>query len=118
MAYFGTSNMAASNTGFVKVNVDAALSTAKGRVGWGVIARRAEGGILKAWAGSGERYTEAMVEEAHAIRIALIKAGTMGWRKIEIQSDCKGVVEKIKTGCRKDPKIGAMIEDILRLGTV
>ncbi|XP_027071883.1 uncharacterized protein [Coffea arabica] len=102
--------------GFVKLNIDAALSTATGKVGWGVIARQADGGILRAWAGSGERYTEAMAEEVNAIRTALIKVGTMGWRKIEIQSDCKGVVEKIKTGCRKDPKIGAIIEDILRLG--
>ncbi|XP_071924705.1 uncharacterized protein [Coffea arabica] len=101
--------------GFVKVNVDAALSTAKGIVGWGVAARQMDGGVLKAWAGSGERHTEAMVEKATAIRTALIKAGRMGWRKVEVQSDCKGVAESIRTGCRKDPKVGTIVEDILRL---
>ncbi|XP_027148760.1 uncharacterized protein LOC113749274 [Coffea eugenioides] len=103
--------------GVVKLNVDAALSTANGRVGWGVVARQTDGGILGAWAGSGDRHTEAMVEEATAIRTALIKARTMGWRRIEVQSDCKGVVDGIRTGCRKEPKVGAIIEDVLKLGS-
>ncbi|XP_027076016.1 uncharacterized protein [Coffea arabica] len=101
--------------GFVKLNVDAALSTVKGVVGWGVVARQENGGMLKAWAGRGERYTEAVVEEANAILIALVKAGRIGRRKVRVQSDCKGVVESIRIGCRQDPKVGAIVEDILRL---
>ena len=74
--------------------MNAALNTAKYRAGWGVTARQEDGGILSAWAGSVERNGEAMVEKDNAIRIALIKAEMMGWRRIEVQSDFKGVVEK------------------------
>ena len=101
--------------GFVKLNVDATLSTVEGVIGWGVVARQGKGELLKAWAGRGERHTEAVVEEANAIRLALVKAGRMGWRKIVVQSDCKGVVEGIRTGCKKEPKVGAIVGDILRL---
>ena len=102
--------------GVVKMNVDVALSTAKGIVGWGVVARQIDGGILKAWAGSGERHTEAVVEEAATIRTALIKAERMGWRMVEVQSDCKSVVESIRMVCRKYPQVGARVGEVLRLG--
>lgn len=95
--------------------MDAALNPAKGRIGWGVVARQGVGEILRVWAGSVERSSETMIEEASAIRMGLLKAKMMGWQRIEIQSDCKGVINKLKEGSCGDPKIGSVLEDILQL---
>ncbi|XP_027182039.1 uncharacterized protein LOC113780435 [Coffea eugenioides] len=65
------------------------------KVGWGVVARDKKGELVEAWAGSCDRCGEPVVEEAIAIRLALLKAHQRQWSNIIIQSDCKRVVDKL-----------------------
>ena len=84
-----------SPQGFVCLNTDAALDVKRRRVGWGVVARDKKGELVEAWAGSCDRCGEPVVEEAIAIRLALLKAQQRQWSNIIIQSDCKRVVDKL-----------------------
>ena len=54
------------------------------------------------------------MEEALAIREAMVIAKRMGWRKVELESDCKLVVNKIKAR-EEEVSIGIIQMDIWRL---
>ena len=71
--------------------------------------------MMGAWAASDDKLGEPAVEEALAIRQALHMAKERGWRKVLVQSDCKGIVDKINARMADDPKTGVVIFDILKL---
>ncbi|XP_027082670.1 uncharacterized protein [Coffea arabica] len=85
------------------------------RIGWGVVARREDGEIVGAWAGGESRNGIPTVEEALAIRKAVIKAKLCGWNKVEIQSDCKLLVDKLRGRDMDDPVTGTILHDVLIL---
>ena len=70
--------------GVIKLNSDAALEQKERRIGSEVMARREDGEIVGAWAGGERRDGNPTVEEALAIRKAVIKAKQRGWNKVEI----------------------------------
>ena len=76
------------------LNIDVAINNMKEIIGWEIMAKEKDRRLISAWAGSGKRNNEAMIEEANVIRQALLKAKQEGWRCTIIQSDCKTVVEK------------------------
>ena len=101
--------------GFIKLNTDAALVVKDRRIGWGVVARKEDGEVVGAWAGSESRNGIPAVEEAFAIREAVIKARLCGWNKVEIQSDCKLLVDKLRERNVDDPITGTILSDVLFL---
>ncbi|XP_027086499.1 uncharacterized protein [Coffea arabica] len=84
--------------GVIRINIDAALSAKMVRTGFGIIARNWRGEIVKAKGITARRRGEATTEEALAIRCALEMARSTGWTTIEVQSDCKYVVNLINSG--------------------
>ena len=58
------------------------------------------------------RRRNAIEEEALAVRAALMMAKDARWTKIEVQSDCKSVVDKINASNVQDISIATVLEDI------
>lgn len=56
------------------IHTDAALQKKKNRSEWGITAGNHEGKLQVTWAGPEERCCDHTVEEALAIRLALVKA--------------------------------------------
>ncbi|XP_027166107.1 uncharacterized protein LOC113766078 [Coffea eugenioides] len=79
--------------------------------------RRAGDGLHRKLAGSSsilmQLWTKS-VEEALAIREAMVLAKRMGWRKVELESDCKLVVDKINAR-EEEVSIATIQLDIWRL---
>ena len=87
----------------------------EGRIGGGVVSRREDGGSVGVWAGGESRNGIPAVEEALAIRKVVIKAKLCGWNKVEIQSDCKLLVDKLRGRDVDDPITGTILHDVLIL---
>ena len=111
----GSSKWVPPPQGVVKLNTDAALEVKGGRVGWGVVARREDGMVVGAWAGGERRNGIPAVEEALAIREAVIKAKQCGWNKVEIQSDCKQMLDLLTDRNGDHPTAGTILHDVLEL---
>lgn len=97
------------------MNIDVGLNIQKMRVGGGIITRKDDGSLIKAWATSESKLGEPEVEEALAIRQALNIAKQNGWRKIMIQFDCKRIIDKIREKNTEDSNIGVILFDILKI---
>ncbi|XP_027086455.2 uncharacterized protein [Coffea arabica] len=104
----------APQAGWIKINTDAALDQKHNRGGWGVVARNSSGELVGAWARPTEGCAEAQVEEALAIREAMVIAKQMGWRKVELESDCKLVVDRINAR-KEEVSIATIQLDIWRI---
>ncbi|XP_027157659.1 uncharacterized protein LOC113759290 [Coffea eugenioides] len=102
----GVSSWLPPPQGCIKLNTDAALVLKDRRIGWGVVARKEDGEVVGAWAAGESRNGIPVVEEALAIRKAVIKARLCGWNKVEIQSDCKLMVDKLRERNVDDPVTG------------
>ena len=87
--------------GIIMLNAGAAVDQKREGVGQGIVASNKHLGF-----GNDSRRRRAEIEEANAIRTALMKAKEEGWMRIMIQSDDKKVVNKIKVCGTFDPVIG------------
>ncbi|XP_027173470.1 uncharacterized protein LOC113773121 [Coffea eugenioides] len=101
--------------GFICMNTDASLHMQERKVGWGIVARNDDGALVGAWAGSENRIGDPAVEEAMAIRKALIIAKQKGWGKIVLQSDCKAIIDKLNVKSAEYLSVGVILFDILKL---
>ena len=84
------------------------------KAGWGIVARNWKGELLAAWAYPCTRCSEANLEEALAVREAMIRAKEKGWQKVELESDCKGIIDKIN-GEMEDVLLHTVLQDIKSL---
>ncbi|XP_071916171.1 uncharacterized protein [Coffea arabica] len=100
---------------FMCLNTDAAIKQNDAKINWGVVARCKEGKLRGAWAGCEGRKGVPPVEEARAIRKALLFVNKNGWRNIIIQSDCKRIIDQIREGNLSDHLACAVLCDILVL---
>ncbi|XP_071925721.1 uncharacterized protein [Coffea arabica] len=98
-----------------KINIDAAISAPMIRTGKGIVARNWKGEIMKIWAIMEEKIGEPELEEATAIKAAMQLGKEAGWRKIEIQSDCKSVIDCILTVLCNNCNYAVILEDIQKL---
>nr|XP_027067422.1 uncharacterized protein LOC113693034 [Coffea arabica] len=101
--------------GVIKINTDAAISNQSVRTGKGIIARNWTGKLMRAKGIMECKMGTAMEEEALAVRAALVMAKAVGWTKIEVQSDCKSVVDQINASSVHDISIATVLEDIEEL---
>ena len=79
----------------VKLNTDAALNQQTKKAGWGIVARDWKGKPVATWACPSFTCSAPILEEALAIRTAMVKAALEGWGRIIIESDCKAVIDRI-----------------------
>lgn len=98
--------------GSIMINTDAAISSQMIRTGMAGVAWDWNGKILKAWGWQEDRRSEPYEEETAAIRMVLIIAKETKWRRIEVQSDCKGAIDKVQAGKVEDSTIATILEDI------
>ncbi|KAL3532364.1 hypothetical protein ACH5RR_005885 [Cinchona calisaya] len=85
------------------------------RSGWGIVARNCNGQLVAAWASLGFSSGSVSCDEVMVIRDALLKAKKEKWRKIEVQGDCKEVVDRINKNTNDDSQLAVILEDIRRL---
>ena len=101
--------------GIVRINTDAAVPIKLAGAGLGMVARDSHGNLVEARGIRKYSRGGAELEEADAIRQGLVMAKEAGWREIEVQSDCKAVIERIHTKGREEAPIGTIMEDIKQL---
>ncbi|XP_027109537.1 uncharacterized protein [Coffea arabica] len=102
---------AAPNKGWIKLNTDAALNQQSNKAGWGIVARDWKGKLVATWACPSFTCSVPVLEEALAIRTAMVKAALEGWERIIIESDCKVVIDRIQ-GDSDDVLISTVLQDI------
>ncbi|XP_027157225.1 uncharacterized protein LOC113758655 [Coffea eugenioides] len=91
---------------------DAAISAKTIRTGQGIIARNWKGIIMRAKGIVHQRKGTASIEEALAVRNALLMAKQAGWKKIIVHSDCKSAVEQINRCSEYEYSIATILEDV------
>ncbi|XP_027158012.1 uncharacterized protein LOC113759629 [Coffea eugenioides] len=101
--------------GLIQINTDAAFSQNIGRTGIGVVARNAEGKLVKAWARAAHKTSEPQMEEASLIRMGMQMAQEANWRAVEFQSDCKEVVDMINKETGQQSRVDIILEDIANM---
>lgn len=101
--------------GWIKVNSDAALNQKMNKAGWGIVARDSCGNVLSTWAIPRSSCSEARLEEALALRKAMIQARQQGWRRVEFESDCKMIIDKVTGDAEEDSLTSTVIRDIRNL---
>ncbi|XP_027118809.1 uncharacterized protein [Coffea arabica] len=77
------------------MNYDAALHQKTDKAGWGMVVRNWQGKVLGAWAVPNTSCSNPKLEEAIALRIAMLVAKQQGWRRMEFEIDCMQVVNGI-----------------------
>lgn len=101
--------------GTIRINTDAAISAQMVRTGKGIIARNWTGKIIKAQGKVEIKRGDAASEECLAIRDALMMARDARWTDIEVQSDCKSIVDHINSGSSLVENLRTVLEDIQEL---
>ena len=96
---------------WVKINSDAAVHQNKEGAGWGLVARTWQKELVGAWAVPGMSCSTPKMEEALALRSAMLVAKQQGWRRVEFESDCKNVIDRVTNG-GDDVEIAAVLSDI------
>nr|XP_027101192.1 uncharacterized protein LOC113720678 [Coffea arabica]XP_027115614.1 uncharacterized protein LOC113733445 [Coffea arabica] len=99
---------------WVKINSDAAVQQDKEKAGWGLVARDWQKEVVGAWAVPGSSCSTPKMEEALALRAAMLVAKQQGWRRVEFESDCKYVIDRINSE-EDDVEIATVLSDIKRL---
>ncbi|XP_027090288.1 uncharacterized protein [Coffea arabica] len=99
---------------WIKINSDAAVNQKEDRAGWGLIARTWQRKIVGAWAVPNTSCSNPKLEEALALRAAMLVAKSQGWRRVEFESDCKQVIDGINTE-EDDAAIATVLSDIKKL---
>lgn len=98
--------------GIMRINTDAAISAQMIRTGKGIIARDWTGKIIKATGLVELKKGAAEMEEILAVRATLLMAKNAGWTQIEVQLDCKIVVDQITSGADHNGSLSTILEDI------
>ncbi|GLU09838.1 hypothetical protein SLE2022_266770 [Rubroshorea leprosula] len=83
--------------GYVKVNVDGAVSEQGHVFGMGALVRDHHGEVLAAMVCQGQGTVEAEMAEACSLRRALLWAQTLTLRRIEVETDCAAIVSAINS---------------------
>ncbi|XP_071933971.1 uncharacterized protein [Coffea arabica] len=99
----------------IRINIDAAVQTSRGKAGWGIVTRNSEGKLISTWAIPQKCSSEPTVEEELAIQMALMKAKQKGWKEIKIRSDCKNVVGKLQENSAENVYCTTILKDIIKL---
>ncbi|GKV27974.1 hypothetical protein SLEP1_g37084 [Rubroshorea leprosula] len=98
--------------GFIKINVDGAISMQNGAYGMGAVARNHQGEVLAAMACKGQGVVAAEIAEACSLRMALQWAHDLTFRKIFLETDCVSLVTAINNEfLSTNSSLGAVLSD-------
>ncbi|XP_027177900.1 uncharacterized protein LOC113777055 [Coffea eugenioides] len=81
------------------------------KASWGIVARDWKGKPVATWACPSFTCSVPILEEALAIKTAMVKVALEGWERIIIESDCKVVIDKTKKDT-DDVVISTVLQDI------
>ncbi|XP_071913980.1 uncharacterized protein [Coffea arabica] len=81
------------------------------KAGWGIVARDWKGKLVATWACPSFTCSVPILEEALAIKTAMVKVALEEWERIIIESDCKVVIDKTKKDT-DDVVISTVLQDI------
>ncbi|KAL3506601.1 hypothetical protein ACH5RR_031983 [Cinchona calisaya] len=104
--------------GILRIATAVKVREQENKVGIGIVAFTNNDEVSTTWAMVERRKGIKQMEEAEAVKMALIKASEEGWRKIVIQSSNKNLVYKLCRKCRDDNVLGTILDDILNLTTL
>lgn len=79
--------------GTLKLNVSSFAEGNRTKIGLGIIDRDYLGRTIQAWAATRDGSSHPVVLEVEAVRVELLLAQQNEWRKVEIQSDIKAIIE-------------------------
>ncbi|GKV46603.1 hypothetical protein SLEP1_g53576 [Rubroshorea leprosula] len=98
--------------GFIKLNVDGAISVQNRVFGMGALARNHAGEVLAAMACKGQGVVDAEVAEACSLRRALQWAHSLSFRRIVVESNCTTIVSAISNETLKmNSSLGLILLD-------
>ncbi|GLU03679.1 hypothetical protein SLE2022_208660 [Rubroshorea leprosula] len=98
--------------GFIKINVDGAISVQNGAYGMGAVARNHQGEVLAAMACKGQGAVAAEIAEACSLRMALQWAHDLTFRKVFLETDCVSLVTAINNEfLSTNSSLGAVLLD-------
>ena len=81
--------------GSIKINMNATFNKKLRKAGWGIVARDDKGRLIATWAVPRTCSRNVKMEEVLAIRKAMEIATLESWKRVEFESDCKEIVDKI-----------------------
>ncbi|XP_074342100.1 uncharacterized protein LOC141679517 [Apium graveolens] len=103
----GASSWVRPQTNSVKVSTDAAIFEDRESVGFGLVARDSEGGLLEA---------KALVHhELLSPMLALSWIDRMQWNNVTLESDCLAVVQAIRSKAPMRARFGGVIKECREL---
>uniref|UniRef100_A0ACD5YT37 Uncharacterized protein n=1 Tax=Avena sativa TaxID=4498 RepID=A0ACD5YT37_AVESA len=98
--------------GLLLMNVDAAIFSNSGRMGYGVIIRDHSGFVYAASRGYVNHVVNPELAEAMAVRHALNFAAQAGFQNLMVVSDCLSLINKVKSMNQDRSHTGAVVYDI------
>ncbi|KAF5447310.1 hypothetical protein F2P56_032869 [Juglans regia] len=102
-------------TNWFKLNCDGALFFNHNKTGIGAILRDSHGFVLMALSRGEEEFLEPEIVEATAVLRGLQFCLNIGIQKLEIESDCKHLVEEVNNEAASYTSIRTIITEIRRL---
>jgi ribonuclease HI len=105
----------APNSGWFKANWDAALESKSGRMGYGVVIRDQNGQVRAAQSYFQQGFLSPAAAEARAAIMAVTLCKEVGFPKIHLEGDAKGVIEAVMSGTLTCSGLGPLVEDIRML---
>jgi hypothetical protein len=98
--------------GWVKVNWDATLDSKAGWMGYRVLIRDHNGQVRAARSVTQQGLLILATAEARAAFVAIQFCWEMGFSRIHLEGDAKGVIEAVKNEALNYSKLGHLVEDI------
>jgi hypothetical protein len=97
---------------WVKANWDAALDGRTGRMGFGVIVKDHNGDVKVMGSRHARCFLSPFVVEAQAVLVAIQLCVKMGFTKVYLEGDAKGVVKGVLSKEKNNGQYGHVLEDI------
>jgi ribonuclease HI len=98
--------------GWVKANWDAALDSKTRRMGFGVIVREHNGNVKVMQSKLLRGFLPLFAAEAQVVLVAIHLCAEMGFPKVYLEGDAKGVVDGVLSREKNNGQYGHVMEDI------
>lgn len=96
----------------LKFNMDGAFVAGQSMIGWGVVARGADGHVVVAHAGRHDQVTDAFGAEVNALNVAISTATEMGATRVAFETDSQLLVDAMNMRIADSSPYAAIIEDL------
>ena len=100
------------------LKIHTSLDKGQAAVGIGISATDNMGRLQAIWALREWSSGDTLQDQAVAVRLALLKAGSQGWRRIRMELDNRKLVDAIKESRLNNQQMATLIEDIRSICTL